>query len=273
MCSFVICCRALALLLLAAQAAALRNIDPLELLAFTPSALFCSAAASTYLRPGALRLLAEAEELGVLCVLTGAVPASATHLPAVLAPPPAWLNSKGPLSTAKLTRLRRALRLAPQGFGGSDGFGRAPAAGTREPMAPFTVVLVTSLEDCLAAIGAGCRAVGLPAEEGGDVEPELEGVADAILETLCEEDGALALSIDDLSTPGSFWLNPAVARDAQGHAVNPETGELVGVAISAAERGVAKERAGQQVSQFEVGAVAKDDEGKLREMLDDIAPL
>ena len=28
----------------------------------------------------------------------------------------------------------------------------------------------------------------------------------------------------DLSTPGAFWLNPSLPRDAEGYSVNPETG-------------------------------------------------
>ena len=38
------------------------------------------------------------------------------------------------------------------------------------------------------------------------------------------EGGPLALCIDDLCTPGTFWLNPCLARDADGNAVDPETG-------------------------------------------------
>ena len=67
------------------------------------------------------------------------------------------------------------------------------------------------------------RTVGLPPDEGEAVLDALEGMADACLDEI-GEGGALALSMDDLTTPGTFWLNPCLPRDADGNSVDPETG-------------------------------------------------
>ena len=34
--------------------------------------------------------------------------------------------------------------------------------------------------------------------------------------------------LDDLSTPGAFWLNPSLNRDASGNKVDPVTGLTYG---------------------------------------------
>ena len=34
----------------------------------------------------------------------------------------------------------------------------------------------------------------------------------------------LSLSVGDLSTPGAFWLNPALPRNEKGESVDPQTG-------------------------------------------------
>ena len=64
------------------------------------------------------------------------------------------------------------------------------------------------------------RTLALPAEEGGWIDEDLEGVADACLDDLSE----LANGLDDLTTPGAYWLNPALPRDADGNKVDPNTG-------------------------------------------------
>jgi hypothetical protein len=89
----------------------------------------------------------------------------------------------------------------------------------RPPEPQWCVAFVTSRAACEGAQRAGMRAVGLPPEDGELVDPELEGVADACLDDLSE-----LVSLDDLSTPGSYWLNPCMPRDAEGYAVDPRTG-------------------------------------------------
>ena len=85
------------------------------------------------------------------------------------------------------------------------------------------------------------RTLALPADEGGWIDEALEGVADACLDDLSELGG-----LDDLSTPGAFWLNPALPRDAEGYRVDEKTGERFVVADD------------------------EDDEAELRRMVGDI---
>jgi len=77
------------------------------------------------------------------------------------------------------------------------------------------------MAECDGAMRAGMRTVALPTEQDGWIDETLEGVADACLDDLSE----LAGGVDDLSTPGAFWLNPALPRDANGISCDPTTGE------------------------------------------------
>ena len=192
----------------------LRNIDRCEGVIFTRDVALD--AASGALRRGAGRIIAEAKEQGVLVALL--VPHGEAH---VVAGAPSWTLAASEPQTAELTALREALNVEnPDGFGGSDGFGRAPGmAFGREPIAARCVVLVTTLQQTAAALGAGMRTVALPAVEGGWLDEELDGVADVCLDYMGEEEDVLALRVDDLSTPGAYWLNPAMPRDLDGMSV------------------------------------------------------
>ncbi|KOO28755.1 hypothetical protein Ctob_002256 [Chrysochromulina tobinii] len=116
-----------------------------------------------------------------------------------------WPLSSSEPTIAEMSALRLRLHVdAPNGFGGSDGFGRRPGGLGREPIAAYCVVLVTTLQQVAAALGAGMRTVALPRDEGGQVAAELEGVADVCLDLVGEESAALALRVADLSTPAGF---------------------------------------------------------------------
>lgn len=287
----------------------IRNIDRLELLVWTASALLSAP-------PG--RLLVEAREQGTLAVALadsalGGAEAAAGDLFRYVTPPP--------LSCTQLSALRRSLLISPEGFGGSDGFGEQQAANLghahRPPLASRCVVLVTCPGECTAARSAGMRAVAIPSEAGGYVDEDLEGVADACIDSLDE------LWLDDLSTPGAYWLNPAVPTDDEGYAgmshthvsrldtcrpfrpfrpfftvmssliwraVDPETGERLGAAAAAALKGEeAASRSGASSSAKTTtrretasqpaqssGAAGKNDHADIPDMqalLDDIDPL
>lgn len=209
----------------------LRNVDSCEALIFTLD----SALEAGEFRPGVARLFREAQEEGtLLAVLEPADRPIRAREAELLATATCWkLRSSDP-SVVELTELRRALNVeSPGGFGGSDGFGQAPgAAFGRSPNAAWCVVLVTNLREAEAALGAGMRTIGLPRVEGDWVDEQLEGVADGIVDALGEGDDALALRLCDLSTPGAFWLNPSLPRDAVGNRVDPETGETYANSLS-----------------------------------------
>ena len=106
-------------------------------------------------------------------------------------------------------------------FGGSDGFGQRPTSDAMAwpPEPQWCVALVSDPQACEGALRAGMRVIGLPPDDDQAVDPALEGVADVCLDTLTD-----IQSLDDLSTPGAFWLNPCMHRDGEGYAVNPQSG-------------------------------------------------
>ena len=149
----------------------LRNVDACEAVIFTLDAALDSASGT--LRPGAARLIAEARDEGTLTALLE--PADrrlddASPLRELL-PKPWALQSSQP-TVAELSLLRNELNVEnPDGFGGSDGFGQAPGlAYGREPIAARCCVLVTTLQETIAALGSGMRAVALPCIEGDWVD-------------------------------------------------------------------------------------------------------
>jgi hypothetical protein len=96
--------------------------------------------------------------------------------------------------------------IQPKGFGGSSGFGRKLADPARSPLPAHTVVLCSNEQQCRAAIYAGMRVICLHDND----------ISDAVVDSW-EDIG----SLDDIATPGSFWLNPPRARDDQNNAVDP----------------------------------------------------
>ena len=182
------------------------------------------------MRSGCEQLLADCAAQGTLtaCIGPEPPPADLAGIPAALLPFPhvPVLDPEDPISYFQaLSKARLACSLTPDGFGGSDGFGARPNGAEREPLPQYCVVLVTTLSECDGALRAGMRTVGLPGDEGEWLADELEGIADACLDDLADiPDG-----LDELSTPGSFWLNPCLPRDTQGMAVNPETGLRYGM--------------------------------------------
>lgn len=100
--------------------------------------------------------------------------------------------------------------IRPRPFGGSSGFAASRLADpSRPPLPARTVVVGPTERHSLAARLAGMRAVSF--DEGDDL-------ADAVLSPTEVQ----ALWLEDLATPGSFWLNPPHPRDQDGNRVDPE---------------------------------------------------
>jgi hypothetical protein len=98
------------------------------------------------------------------------------------------------------------VEIQPKGFGGSSGFGRKLADPVRSPLPAHTVVLCSNEQQCRAAIYAGMRVICLNDND----------ISDAVVDSLDE-----IISLDDIATPGSFWLNPPHPRDDQNNSVDP----------------------------------------------------
>lgn len=98
----------------------------------------------------------------------------------------------------------QSLMIQPRGFGGSSGFGRKSADPERPPEFQHVVVFCNNVEACRAARYVGARVV---CQTDNDL-------ADAIVDTWDE------LCIDDVATPGSYWLNPPHPKDDDGNRVD-----------------------------------------------------
>jgi rhodanese-related sulfurtransferase len=200
-----------------ARIAMLRNIDQCEAIILSRDVVD---------HAGIARLKAEALEQGALVAFLEP-PGRPVEDAAMRDGALCWPLSSSEPTIAEMSALRLRLHVdAPNGFGGSDGFGRRPGGLGREPIAAYCVVLVTTLQQVAAALGAGMRTVALPRDEGGQVAAALEGVADVCLDLVGEESAALALRVADLSTPGAYWLNPAMPRDLEGMRVDPDASPM-----------------------------------------------
>lgn len=92
----------------------------------------------------------------------------------------------------------QSLEIQPKGFGGSSGFGSKAADPTRPPLAQHCVVLATTEDQSRAARACGMRVLCLE---------EDNSLADGVVNCWTE------IGVDDIGTPGSFWLNPPHPRD------------------------------------------------------------
>jgi len=97
-----------------------------------------------------------------------------------------------------------SLTIQPAGFGGSSGFGRKLADPERPPLSQRVVVFCTSNNVCRAARYMGMRVMCFQDND----------LADAIL------DDYYQLYLEDIATPGSYWLNPPYPRDDEGNKVD-----------------------------------------------------
>lgn len=142
--------------------------------------------------------------------------------------------------------------MVPKGFGGSSGFGvKQEGVECRPPLPKHCVCLVSgpdarptenddanvdveavaasvdgaviqsntvSRARCTAAKLAGMRVLYLEPEGMGTSDADF--LADAIVTGLGADDDWETVSLDDIATPGSYWLNPPVAKDEAGNRVN-----------------------------------------------------
>jgi hypothetical protein len=119
-----------------------------------------------------------------------------------------FYSQQPPPNPRDLWEAIHSITIQPKGFGGSSGFGTKAADPERSPLPQHVVVLCDTEDKCRAARFAGMRVLCLTA---GD-----NPLADAIV------NGWDEFTVDDIATPGSFWLNPPHPRDDQSNAVDPE---------------------------------------------------
>jgi hypothetical protein len=157
-------------------------------------------------------------------------------------------------SPAALMDAIHTIWIEPRGFGGSAGFGTKYADAIRNPLPQHCVVFVSSSSDehtrdrkqfadnysgsgsgsgsnssdgsyesisrdrAVASRTAGMRVMYI--EDGRLGSCTAEDVSDGIVDSLGTEDDWSIVTMDCISTPGSFWLNMAQPRDENGNRVN-----------------------------------------------------
>ena len=156
-------------------------------------------------------------------------------------------NGKSP-SPAFLLDSLRSVHIDPRGFGGSSGFGRGQwVEPRRNPMTARTVVFIagdlvtknmneevegdkrsTVKDRCAASRAAGCRVIYLenlsPDEHlPVSIEDDTDALSlcDAVIDSFGNDNAReiQTISLDAISTPGDYWLNPPNPRDDVGNAV------------------------------------------------------
>jgi hypothetical protein len=100
-----------------------------------------------------------------------------------------------------------AVEIQPKGFGGSSGFGTKAPDPVRTPLPKHCVVLCSTEDQCRAARFMGMRVLCMTDND----------LADAVI----DDGNWCSIGMDDIATPGSFWLNPPHSRDDEGNAVDP----------------------------------------------------
>jgi len=161
-------------------------------------------------------------------------------------------NSGRSPSPAFLMDSLNSIHIDPRGFGGSSGFGRGQwIEPRRSPMPARTVAFIagdwelkgdnekilneqellpTVQDRCAAARAAGCRIIYIEQSPDNPLENENASILDDIATmSLCDavvtgygSDNPRdinPISLDAISTPGEYWLNPPNPRDDCGNAV------------------------------------------------------
>lgn len=161
-------------------------------------------------------------------------------------------NGRSP-SPAFLLDSLLSVNIDPRGFGGSSGFGRGQwIEPRRSPMPARAVVFIagdwtfsesndhsidgektlsTVKDRCAAARAAGCRIIYLEdlseqPQQTFAIEDDTQtmGLCDAVIDTFGNDNprDLQPISLDAVSTPGDYWLNPPLSRDDVGNRVSAD---------------------------------------------------
>jgi len=185
-------------------------------------------------------------------------------------------------SPAFLLDALRSVHIDPRGFGGSSGFGRGQWIDPRRsPMTARTVVFIAGdrvstskdstlqrvKERCDAARAAGCRVIYLENLEGEfQDDTQTMSLCDAVVDTYGNDNprDLQPISLDAISTPGDYWLNPPNQRDEFGNSVSID--ELVEWYRTERESGEASAntdhiKAEEEMSEDEMAKILADLDG------------
>jgi hypothetical protein len=116
-------------------------------------------------------------------------------------------QSAAPPNPRDLYEAIQSVEIQPKGFGGSSGFGTKAPDPERTPLPQHCVVLCSTEGQCRAARYMGMRV--------------LCTTDNALADAVIDKGDWSSIYMDDIATPGSFWLNPPHPRDDEGNAVDP----------------------------------------------------
>lgn len=119
-------------------------------------------------------------------------------------------ETQSPPNPRDLWEAIHSFEIVPKGFGGSSGFGRRAGDPERPPMPRHCVVFCHTADQCRAARYCGMRCLCLGYDD--------DGLADAVVDDFSWD----SIYMDDIATPGAYWLNPPHPKDDFGNAVDPE---------------------------------------------------
>jgi hypothetical protein len=105
----------------------------------------------------------------------------------------------------------------PRGFGGSSGFGSKAPDPVRSPLPCHCVVLCDTIDQCRAARYAGMRVLCL---SDNSIADGVMNFGDYDNTSTVPRNFWESITIDDIATPGSFWLNPPQPKDDEGNGVD-----------------------------------------------------
>eukprot|EP00536_Pseudo-nitzschia_multiseries_P006114 jgi/Psemu1/239116/estExt_Genewise1.C_1260036 len=162
-----------------------------------------------------------------------------------------------------------SIQIDPKGFGGSSGFGQKAPDPTRSPSPAHCVVLCETIDKCRAARYAGMRVLCLTENELADAVMNMGVGSDDVgnLDYYWE-----SINMDDIATPGSFWLNPPLSKDDEGNGVDVLS-VIESYSIAEEEKKKKKEQQQNESSSNEDVSDPEDDDQYLNAILMDLDPL
>jgi beta-phosphoglucomutase-like phosphatase (HAD superfamily) len=164
-----------------------------------------------------------------------------------------FVQTVAPPNPTDLISFTKGISVQPRPYGGSATIGYSRAADPERLVDPKHCVVITSTVDqTRIARALGMRVVS--------INPD-DDLADAVLMDYDDNDSghvSMHITVDDIATPGSFWLNPPHPRDDFGNRVDDPFKTLLRL---------------PDTNQIESIVDYDDEESHFQAILNDIAPL
>jgi hypothetical protein len=172
------------------------------------------------------------------------------------------VQTVAPPNPTDLIAIANNISVQPRPYGGSATIGYSRAADPERLLDPkHCVVFTSAIDQTRIARALGMRVVSFNSNDD---------LADAVLMNYDDIDNrhvSMHISVDDIATPGSFWLNPPHPRDDFGNRVNDAFETLLN---SQATMITDQDK---NVNQVESNVDYNDDDSSFKAMLNDITPL